>query len=417
MSKIYLGLWATLWAAPCVQAQLPTPNAEVSIGTDKQVYYSLKNGNVKESVRASWDLAFQIGNVPSTVLANVERWTIYKTTQTPANWDTPLDTAGLFVPANILRNSESDWYMGAFSRLLNPADPFDPGWGAYNPSTHVIEGNKVFLAKGVSGTFKKIVIEKRYRPADTEKSTYRIRIGDLDGSNTVVKEIQADAQVTPNRMFVYYDIASDATVDVEPHSGEWELLFTKYVNETIQYPVSGVLLNPRVRAARVITDNLALTDTAGATFTRAANTLGDDWKAYDMQTGSYRIADTLVFFLTDEVNLWRVVFTGFGSNRFSFEKVQVGGTQSNAGLQEAVSTWGVYPNPTDGPATLVFDLVRPAQKTAFVVRDVAGRIVASQPLPAAQGFFQTPLPVLPTGVYFLTLSVDGRAQTTKLVVR
>ncbi|MCS7085791.1 MAG: HmuY family protein, partial [Bacteroidia bacterium] len=117
-----------LWAGG-VAAQLPQPNAQVSIGADRQVYYSLKNGEVKSGPRASWDLAFQIGNVPSTILANFERWTIYKTSQTPQQWDTPVDTVGLFVPANVLYNSAEDWFMGAFSRLIDPNNPFDPGWG------------------------------------------------------------------------------------------------------------------------------------------------------------------------------------------------------------------------------------------------------------------------------------------------
>ncbi len=409
--------WALLLGAFVAGAQLPAPNTEVSIGTDKQVYYSLKNGKVKESVRASWDLAFQIGNVPSTIMANFERWTIYKTSQTPAQWDSPLDTAGIFVNANILHNSAQDWYMGAFSRTLNPDDPFDPGWGAYNPSTHIIEGDEVFLAKGVNGAFKKILIEKRYRPAATEKSAYRVRIGDLDGTNTVVKEIEADVQSSPNRMFVYYDIASDATVDVEPNNKEWDLLFTKYVSETINYPVAGVLSNPRVRVARVVTSNLGLTDTAGVAFTRVANTIGDDWKSYDMQTGSYRFADTLVFFVADEVELWRVVMTGFGSNKFSFEKTQIGGTSAVKDLHRTLGAWTLYPNPATGPATLVYDLVRPARTAEYSVRDLAGRTVAQQSLPTAQGLFQAELSGLAPGVYFLTLTVDGASQTNKLVVR
>lgn len=409
--------WALTFGAFFAGAQLPAPNSDVSIGADKQVFYSLKNGSVKETVRASWDLAFQIGNAPSSVLANFERWTIYKTSQTPQQWDAPLDTAGVFTNANILRNSAEDWYFGAFSRTLNPADPFDPGWGTYNPSTHVVEGDEVFLAKGVDGTLKKILIEKRYRPAATEKSTYRVRIGDLDGANTVVKEIEADVQSAPNRMFVYYDLASDATVDVEPHSGEWDLLFTKYVSEKINYPVSGVLSNPRVRVARVVTDNLALTDTAGVAFTKIANTIGDDWKYYNMQTGSYQYADTLVFFVADDVNLWRLVMTGFGGNKFSFERQQLGGTQSSNELKTFVSTWGVYPNPSSGPTTLVYDLSRRVKAAGYAIRDLTGRTVAQQSLPAAQGLFQTELPTLAPGAYVVTLTVDGAAETAKLIVR
>ena len=74
---------------------------------------------------------------------------------------------------------------------------------------------------------------------------YTFRYSDLDGSNE--KTVNLDLAAS-TKNFVAYSLDTDEEVDREPDSDKWDILFTKYIDKSINYPVTGVLQNIDVTA-------------------------------------------------------------------------------------------------------------------------------------------------------------------------
>lgn len=102
------------------------------------------------------------------------------------------------------------------------------------------------------------------------------------------------------------------------------------------------------------------------------------------------------------------------SKKAAYSKVV---TISNTGKAEGLQISKVYPNPTNGPATLVFSLNRPEALT-LKITDLLGRVIGKEVLQAAAGINTHTLAgvtTLPAGVYILTLSGNGQNAAYKIV--
>jgi uncharacterized surface protein with fasciclin (FAS1) repeats len=79
------------------------------------------------------------------------------------------------------------------------------------------------------------------------------------------------------------------------------------------------------------------------------------------------------------------------------------------GIEEAVASWQVVPN----PASDVVRLVSVPQNAEVTLRDMSGRVVKTVP----QGAQEVHVGELPSGVYFVQWTLGARAATQKLLVQ
>jgi len=114
--------------------------------------------------------------------------------------------------------------------------------------------------------------------------------------------------------FVYYSLQNNTRLDREPDATTWDLLFTKWedVSSDQPYMVVGALQNIGVKAI-----DLTVTDPATITYTddqfsEAINTIGYDWKSFNMNTMQYEIASNRVFIGKDkDGKVFKLKFTAF----------------------------------------------------------------------------------------------------------
>lgn len=288
-------------------------------GYADDVYYSLKNGIVKTTPRAGWDIAFSTDPRSSTVLINegfgVELYT-YPNGDLDS-WDN-IDTSDLLQwPA--MFNADTSWMYGAFDR--NTTVYPDYGWGVYNTQSHDVMGDSLFIIKLSDGSYKKLFIEKRMAMTNS----FLIKYGDIDAAGET-KEISCNDYITKN--FIYFSLTSGAVLDNEPESSAWDLVFTKYHDESIPYIVTGVLSNINRETAEVRGMDTDLADPETAVFTKNISEIGSDWKEFDMGTFTYVIEDDLCYFVkTSDEELYKIIFTGTdgsatGKMVFTIEKVE-----------------------------------------------------------------------------------------------
>jgi len=388
----------------------------------QQVWYSLETGQKTTIDKTSWDIALSAKSFSVAIMvndgANTHLWK--HPTAAITDWNT-VDTTGISTWEESY-NSETDWEEGAFNAFPNGS--YDYGWGGYDMNTHNVTGNSIFIIQLSNGDYKKLIIEELLA-----NGTYNFKYADLDGSNE--ENVSLDKADFPNKNFAYYNLTTNQAENLEPASNEWDLLFGQYTSfiptgpgTVMAYKVTGVLNNVDVLTAKVEgVDAVNYSDYQSHTLDSAKNTIGYDWKTFDMNNNVYNMADSTVFFVQDKSeNIWKVIFTGFGGSAdgsFSFSKEKLI-TTSIRNADNKIASLAIYPNPvTNGSVTLAFQLKGNAQNVHFTVYDNMGRTQFQSTENAQMGMNTKTISTdsWAKGMYFLNMEIEGSKTVQKIIIR
>lgn len=395
-----------------LSAQLQEDTVTAGPSYINEIWYKL-DGAAKTTMAVSeWDIAFMSSNQGSAVRINegggVKLWL-------PANSDTTqfntFDTAGM-ASWTALYNSDTTWETGAFNKPAVSGDDFDLGWGKYNMVTHAVKGTRIFLLKAVDGSYKKVWIKS------LAGGTWTVLLANLDNSGSHTANIAKSSYNTKN--LVYFNARTNTLADREPASVDWDIYFGRYIDNTINYLVSGVLIHKNLEAAKAypVEDAIAYTDANAYPYRARINSIGSDWKSFNMSTFQWEIADSTVYFVKDQIgNTYKLIFTGFGGTGsgayyFKREKLQVTSTP------ESIPTLHhVYPNPAKAGTNL--HLVADVTGTARIsLTDLRGNRTLLQDIVGnGLGSHRISIPRLAGGIYILQISSGGHIQTHKIIIR
>ena len=402
----------------CALAALPawanaqTVTVSTGAGNADQSWYRLSDDAVHATALADWDLGFEINGFSASILVNTAKG--LKVYNTGLGLDAWLDVTSPDVENWAeLQNSEIDWTAGA---LTDGADGnINLGWGTYNMDNHVIGGTELYVIELAGGGYKKLRIDA------LSQGKYYFTYADLDGLNEQAGEV--DKNDFLDRNFGYWNLSTNATVDIEPANDAWDLLFTKYYSDlgVMWYGVVGVLQNTPVDVAQVdgIPTSEATFDDAYSIMSSDINIIGSDWKTYT--GGQYEYAaDRSYFVRATTGDVWKLVFTGYGggaTGTISFTKEFVSATSvDEVTVHGSVS---LYPNPVQagtGAVNVIADI--PGDRALVRVIDLNGREVHSSPVMGLDGFSarRIQLGALPTGMYLLQLVHAQGVATTRMIV-
>jgi len=408
---------SALISANCLSAQV-NETVSMTAGYANDNYYTLEDGNEVSIARDNWDLAFasnSLGGASSTVRINGGMGTncwLYNNDIT--QWAS-LDTTNFNWSANQLVNSDASWTTGAFENTT-PASAFDLGWGTYSLVTHTVEGDKIFILKLANGAYKKLIINSLI------SGVFSFQYADLNGANPVTSSLTKSDYLDKN--FGYYSLQNDQTIDRDPLSDSWDILFTKYVTDLgggTYYPVTGVLANRGVSVAQV--NNVGNVNTVSYSNQSFDSTnisvLGYDWKSYSFGSGSYVITDSLVYFVgTTSGDVFKIIFTAFGGSAngdFIFTKEKVY-TVSVAEAKEKTKILDVYPNPASENLNITF--AGGAEQTLLSIYDVSGKEVFQKQINNI-GLNQENIDVsnLDKGIYILMLTTENSNSSKKIIIQ
>lgn len=290
-------------------------NENITMGANyaQDVFYSLKNGVIATVNRAQWDIGFHTSIRSSSIIINSASGV--ELVVAPAeNWTDAIDTTGM--TWNKLYNSNETWEEGAFGR--NATGHPDYGWGVYDMTTHNLTGTSVYIIKLMSGEYKKLQIIQKL----SADNIYEFKYANIDGSSE--ESVTLDLSASTNKNFIYYNLATNQKVDIEPAGDSWDLVFTRYWDENINYMVSGVLQNIGAQAIEVKNADVESDAFDQNALSDAITIIGSDWKSFDMSTFVYTLDETLVFFVKDLNNdVYKLRFTGFdgsSTGNIAFEK-------------------------------------------------------------------------------------------------
>lgn len=400
-------------------AQMPDNTDTVSMlaGYAYEVYYSMENGVIQTNPRDQWDIAFRTMKRSSSIITNdgmdVVLYT-YPNADT-SGWAS-LDTNGIsgWKP---MYNDPTDWENGAFSR--NAGVHPDYGWAKYNEITHDLVGDSLFVIKLHDGSYRKLWIIKKYSSADI----FYFRYARIDGSEEHYQT--QDLSGFTDKNFYGYSIVDNAPVDFEPLMADWDILFTRYMSEQSDgspYFVTGVLSNPDIRSKRFHPFPLTYNDFGPGSWDSTRSSIGWDWKDFDMNTFTYQIVDSNVYFIrAQNGDYYKLHFTGFEGSTSGLislvrEKIAGAGFQGDNNLKASLS---VYPNPVHD--YIFYTLTtRQSEDISVFLSDLSGRQLKSDhPGKLAEGInqFKMDLSGLNPGIYFLSVESSTFKNVSKIIIQ
>ena len=379
-----------------------------------QSFYSMENGEIQNNDATMWDIAFSTTQMSSSIRINggmgAELY-LYPHGDT-TDWNS-------FNSSNLsswtpVYNSDTNWLIGAFDKHSSSA--FDMGWGMYNITTHNVVGDSLYAIKTTDGAWKKLWIRS------LTSGTYYFTFSDFDGSNEQNQYAQKSIDSTAN--FLYYSLDYVCPFHgYEPNKNNWDITFTKYITSVqgMPYGVTGVLSNSGIKVAQV--DNLPTPDTytdyTQHLMTTEMNTIGYDWKEFDMSSFSYLLNSNRCYFIKDlNDKIWRVIFTlfeGSSTGNIEFNKLDLSSSSSIDNFKSDLSSFELYPNPASENVTIIYD-----SNSDFVdvmIFDITGKEVYSESIKGSS--LQAKL--LPTsnlnkGIYIVAINSNGSIIQKKLIV-
>lgn len=397
-------------------------------GNANQVWYSLKNGTVKTTAVADWDLAFKTASRDAGIFINEGKglmlWNVLGTTD--EDFGNPVDTTGLAEDVNGAKflqwhNSVYTWTIGAFNRGLDGfQNEGDYGCLLYHKATHTLTGTTVFVIKLADGSYKKIYIES------LEGSNFTFVYSDLDGTNeetVVLNRVEHN-----DKLFAYFAFEGKTILDIEPPHLDWDMVFGSYEgltpdqdNNLVYYPLSGVRTNEGVYVAEVETDNPLTADVPvinEMNYTDSITAIGSDWKSFNNTTFQYEIDNHRAYFVTrsdtDVANadVYRVIFTGYSG---SSEGKYIFDPKPTSVLEAPRSTAKVGKNILSAGETVKINMNGEYAEGRLSVYMSNGRTVYAANVSGTN--FEIPTFGLSTGMYFISLNVNGKVITGKFIIK
>lgn len=306
----------------CEKKELPAPaydrgdaltvEIEMTSNYKNQVWYSLSgNKVVSTNLKSEWDLAFECApNGTHVFLNGAKSMRVYKTNV--ASLAMVTDTAGLEA------NGKADMPNGS---------PDSTGIGDWQTNNTVYIINRGYSETGQLQGFYKLKI------TGVSASAFSIEYGDVYGTQTWQQTITKD----PAYNVVNFSFSTNQQHHFEPKKTEYDLCFTQYThvftNPFQYYLVTGVLNNNYNIRITKITDlpfaEIGINDTLGRTFITNRNSIGYEWKSFDLNTNLYTVNPAMCYIINDSKGFYyKLHFVDFynasgikGYPRFEFRKL------------------------------------------------------------------------------------------------
>jgi hypothetical protein len=390
-------------------------------GTQKDVFYNMASGKVKEETNQNWIFALGTKMQTAGVFVNHNNGSIvYNIHKDSSQWNTVtyLDTVTAAKPIN----PDTSWTVGAMN-VNKGANPFDFGWGKYNLTSHEVYGDSIFIV-GQGTNFYKMMIVKM-----TGTNDYTVKIGTLSGPalNFNIPFNKAPKYNNSNLIYISAGMAGLKDTNREPTTA-WDLNFCKYLawqNNAPYYPSVGALSNDGVQTAKVVAVNIDNVTTADANYTNTKiNNIGFDWKyLVSQQPVVYDITDsaTQSYVVKSKDGMqYQLAFTGYtgsGTGIIRFNKRALAVPAAISDINSNIIAIGLTPNPTTTNVLVTLE-AKTTEAALVSILGLNGAVISTQKIQMNSGVnaISLPLQQLASGTYFVNIKTVT-TNITKPIVR
>ncbi|MGB0176217.1 MAG: HmuY family protein [Owenweeksia sp.] len=275
--------------------------SEDGVEYPKQVYFDISTNQVKAfNYRDEWDLALGCEAGKPNLFVNTSLLMRVAGTGS-SQWGATFSTNNYeFQYERVDRFFDKGWLAGDFS--------------GSNPQ------GQVFIIDLGRDLKNKLRGYRLLQITAYNAQSYTLRIATLDYS----VDQTVTVPLNPLYNFVYLSFDDPNTVmELEPPKSEWDLWFTRYMerlydgNDTLDYSVTGCLINPYLTSAAFLTDSIpfeqiSLENSDLSLLSTRTSIIGHDWKFYDLDQGLFLVKENNVYLVQDaEGTTFKMVFSGF----------------------------------------------------------------------------------------------------------
>jgi len=306
----------------------------------QEVFYSLRNGVSQVSNQSDWDLSHTTVSRDNCLRLNhAKGWELRQYPHgTVADWG-KMDTSN-WKQWPLFYNSTEDALLGAFNQTKNKANVWDFSWGVYNPNSHEVVGDSLFLL-----VFQGQPRYKFWPVVQKINGDLVIRYQAFDGSPAITDTLLQKA--SPYRYHKYWG-AEKGQLNIEPEKWSWDLRFFQYFQplwdstnqQTIAYPVVGVQSAPHIRVMPIEGKTWQWAQDSFWAYSGptqfSLSPIGYDWKFYDGQSSSYKMVPNRSYWIESDSQsalIRFVAFEGRSTGKIAFELMlasQILGVESHS---------------------------------------------------------------------------------------
>jgi hypothetical protein len=399
------------------------------------VYYHLGTGTSKIESNSNWHLAFSMGPIEGAYAIHANHATsagvsVYNLNkQATGNFGNNLvaDTVGK--KSTPLYNSITTYETGAFNQNANPSSMFDFGWGKYDGSgptaTHYIKGDSIYLVTTPNGHYQVWIEEFK----TTQPTSWKFHTRPIDGSGTTTTQTIATANYT-NKLFAYYDIASNTVLDREPGNNTWDFAFTRYMDDVMpgmKYAYTGILSNHNIGIAKLHKIDGDTAQYRNYPLDSTINMIGRNWKSNGAPMGTTYALDTFTYFiLSTDTNIYAMevihATTGAGGAKIGIRKriVQAKPVAPNSvnDVNGVGNELNVFPNPASSNVTMLLNM-KAAAKANIAIVDLTGKVImqTQQQLTNGLNALQADVSSYPAGTYVLMIQAGDWKVARKVAIQ
>jgi hypothetical protein len=415
---ILIAAFSSIISGNLLQAQGSSVSDTLVMGASyaNEIYYSMSGGKILVAPRNTWDIAFRTMLRSSSILTNDGSGVVlYTYPKSDTSGWAAIDTTGIktWPP---MYNDPNDWENGAFSR--NAKGYPDYGWAVYNSVSHDLNGDSLFIIKLRDGSLRKLWIKDKRSVQDI----YHFRYANLDGTNDHTDTLNLSNDLATD--FIGFSLETNQRVDFQPQTSKWDIVFTKYMSiqpDGTPYPVMAVLNNPDIKSKKFHPVPLTYSDWQVNSWDSLRSSIGWNWKKIDQVTYTYKIVDSLVYFIEPKSkDVYKLYFTGFAGSStgvISFMKEKALSFGINEHSLSGLSV-KVYPNPVSDNLNLLVTAEN-SDELHIVLSDLSGRqLGADHPVRLREGLNQFSIDVtgFRPGLYFVTASTANAKAVTKVII-
>jgi len=201
---------------------------------------------------------------------------------------------------------------------------------------------------------------------------------------------------------------------------DWDVTFTKYITSVqgMPYSVTGVLSNINVKVAEANNVTPATYyNFNNHIFQNEINTIGYDWKTFDMSSFSYILNPNVCFFIKDqEENIWRLYFNSFegsstGNVSFNTELISTAAVDE----ENQNNNITIYPNPASDYVNLICESSK--KDNIIYISDLNGKIVLKEKTKNGFSAINVNVSNFKKGIYIVSLASDNFIKKEKLIIK
>jgi hypothetical protein len=303
---------------PIVGDSMREDRLELGEDYENTIFYSLRNGVVKQYNINDWDICFTTNKDSNEIFLNGGKMVLAYLTDA-----TSFEQINKDYNFNYLL-----WRYDATSQLKGTS-----GIGILNNSNII---GKVIVLKINNTSFKKLIVQNI-----TDTSYSILCTNNLDDNAAQTYTIIKDNKVSN----IYFGFEKGIQ-NLEPPKQSWDIVFTlyRYIYEKYNpdgtdflYQVAGVLLNPyKTEAARDTMKQFDYFTFTKDTFEQYLklypnrDVIGWNWKDVDINTVKYTVRPRIIYVIKDQEDvLWKLHFFGYhndqgqnGYPQFRYEKLE-----------------------------------------------------------------------------------------------